>query len=300
MPSKFKIHSALLIVGLIYGANYSIAKIAMPVYIGPFGIIFVRVIVGTALFFIFDSIAGSEKIKYKRDYLKLAGLSLIGITINQLMFFKGLNLTTPISASVIMTSSPIIVLTASYFILKERITINKIIGIALGATGAIMMIGVDGFSMSSDTFLGNLFVLINATSFSIYLVLVKPLMMRYKPLTIIKWVFFFGMIVVVPIGLKEFLLVDWYAFPAEAWYSLLYIVLGTTFFAYLLNTWALQFVSPSVVGYYIYLQPVFATLVAFSIRGDRITINEVFYATLIFAGVYLVSIRKSKRGQPTL
>lgn len=299
MPSKFKIHSALLIVALLYGANYSIAKVAMPTYIGPFGIIFVRVIFGTLLFFIFDLINGSEKIKYKRDYLRLAGLSLIGITINQLMFFKGLNLTTPISASVIMTSSPIIVLIASYFILKERITINKMLGIALGATGAILMIGINGFSFSSDTFLGNFFVLINAISFSTYLVLVKPLMMRYKPLTIIKWVFFFGMIIVIPIGLKEFLLVDWYSFPAKAWYSLLYILLGTTFFAYLLNTWALQFVSPSVVGYYIYLQPVFATLVAFAIRGDRITINEILYASLIFVGVYLVSIRRSKGERPT-
>ena len=300
MPSKFKIHSALLIVALLYGANYSIAKVAMPTYIGPFGIIFIRVIFGTLLFFIFDLLIGGEKIKYKRDYLRLAGLSLIGITINQLMFFKGLNLTTPISASVIMTSSPIIVLIASYFILKERITINKMLGIALGATGAILMIGIDGFSLSSDTFLGNFFVLINAISFSTYLVLVKPLMMRYKPLTIIKWVFFFGMIVVIPIGLKEFLLVDWYSFPAEAWYSLLYILLGTTFLAYLLNTWALQFVSPSVVGYYIYLQPVFATLVAFGIRGDRITIDEILYASLIFVGVYLVSIRKSKADRLTL
>jgi len=296
MPSKFKIHSALFLVGLIYGANYSIAKVVMPEYIGPFGVIFIRVIIGTALYFIFDAIYGAEKIKYKRDYLRLAGLSIIGITINQLMFFKGLSLTNPISASVIMTSSPITVLIASYFFLKERITINKIIGIALGATGAVLMIGIDGFNLSSDTFLGNFFVMINAVSFSIYLVLVKPLMMRYKPLTIIKWVFFFGMIAVIPFGVSEFLQVEWQQLPSEAWYSLLYIIIGTTFIAYLLNTWALQYVSPSVVGYYIYLQPVFATSVAIAFRGDQVTINEVFYASLIFVGVYFVSIKKSKSG----
>ena len=294
MPSKFKIHSALLLVGLIYGANYSIAKVVMPEYIGPFGVIFIRVIIGTILYFIFDFINGPEKIKYKRDYLRLAGLSIIGITINQLMFFKGLSYTTPISASVIMTSSPITVLIASYFFLKEPITINKIIGIALGATGAILMIGIDGFTLSSDTFLGNFFVMINAISFSIYLVLVKPLMARYKPLTIIKWVFFFGMIAVIPFGIGEFSQVNWQQLPAEGWYSLLYIVIGTTFIAYLLNTWALQYVSPAVVGYYIYLQPVFATFIAISYRGDQLTLNEVFYASLIFIGVYFVSIRKSK------
>ena len=116
MPSKFKIHSALLIVGLIYGANYSIAKIVMPYYIGPFGIIFIRVIIGTALYWAIDFIIGPEKIKYKRDYLKLALLALFGVTINQLMFFKGLSMTNPISASVIMTSSPITVLIVSYFL----------------------------------------------------------------------------------------------------------------------------------------------------------------------------------------
>ena len=294
MPSKFKIHSALLIVGLIYGANYSIAKIVMPYYIGPFGIIFIRVIIGTALYWAIDFIIGPEKIKYKRDYLKLALLALFGVTINQLMFFKGLSMTNPISASVIMTSSPITVLIVSYFLLKEKITANKLIGIALGATGAIMLIGIDGFNLSSDAFLGNIFILINAISFSIYLVLVKPMMYRYKAITVIKWVFFFGMLMVIPFGFEEFTLVEWSNMPNEAWLSLAYIVIGTTFIAYLLNTWALQYVNPSLVGYYIYLQPVFSTVVAVSFRGDKLTLTEAVYSLLIFTGVYLVSLKSTR------
>jgi len=203
-------------------------------------------------------------------------------------------MTTPISASVIMTSSPITVLVVSYFLLKEKITANKLIGIALGATGAIMLIGIDGFNLSSDTFLGNIFILINAVSFSIYLVLVKPMMYRYKAITVIKWVFFFGMIMVIPFGVEEFTLVEWSNMPNEAWLSLAYIVIGTTFIAYLLNTWALQYVNPSLVGYYIYLQPVFSTVVAVSFRGDKLTLTEALYSLLIFTGVYLVSI-KSRR-----
>jgi drug/metabolite transporter (DMT)-like permease len=295
MPSKFKIHSVLLFVGLIYGANYSIAKVVMPYYIGPFGIILLRVVIGTALYWFLDFLQGPEKIKYKRDYLKLAILSIFGVAINQLMFFKGLSMTTPISASVIMTSSPITVLIVSYFILKERITINKIIGIALGATGAVLLIGIDGFRLSNETFLGNLFILINAVSFSIYLVLVKPMMLRYKAITIIKWVFFFGMFTVIPFGFNEFTQVEWSLLPNEAWLSIAYIIMGTTFLAYLLNTWALQFVSPSIVGYYIYVQPVFSTLIAITLRGDKLTLREIFFAVLIFTGVYLVSIRKSNK-----
>ena len=294
MPSKFKIHSALLIVGLIYGANYSIAKVVMPLYIGPFGIIFIRVIIGTILYWGIDWLAGPENIKYKRDYLQFAVLAIFGVAINQLMFFKGLSMTTPISASVIMTSSPITVLIVSYFLLKEKITVNKLIGIALGAAGAVLLIGIDGFKLDNDTFVGNLFILINAVSFSIYLVMVKPMMYRYKAITVIKWVFLFGMFMVIPFGLEEFLLVDWSSLPNEAWLSLGYIIIGTTFIAYLLNTWALRFVNPSLVGYYIYLQPVFSTLVAVSFRGDKLTVTEAIYSLLIFIGVYLVSVKKAK------
>jgi len=293
MPSKFKIHSALLLVGLIYGANYSIAKIIMPDYIGPFGIIFLRVFIGTGLYWLAGLIVGSEKIQYSRDYLRFAGLAIVGVAVNQLMFFKGLSMTTPISASAIMTISPISVLIVSYIVLKEKISRNKIIGIGLGSTGAVLLIGIDGFSMTSATFTGNLFIFINAISYSIYLVLVKPLMYRYKAITVIKWVFFFGMFFVLPFGFSEFMLIDWSTLTTDAWLSLAYIIIGTTFIAYLLNTWALQYVSPSVVGYYIYLQPVFATIIAIIFRGDDLTIEEAIYALLIFTGVYLVSFKKT-------
>ncbi len=289
MPARYKIHSALLLVGLIYGANYSIAKVVMPAYVGPFGVILIRVVAGTLLYWLFARLAGSEPIRYKRDYLRLAGLAVFGVALNQLMFFKGLSMTSPISAAVIMTSSPITVLVVSYFLLHEKITARKVVGILLGATGAIMLIGIEGFDFSNTTFLGNLFILINATSYSLYLVLVKPLMMRYRPVTIIKWVFLFGTVYVLPFGIGEFSQVNWGAMPAPAWYALIYVVVATTFIAYLLNVWSLQYVNPTLVGYYIYLQPLFATAVAVVFRGDTLGLQEALYAGLIFAGVYLVS-----------
>lgn len=294
MPSKLKIHSALLAVGLLYGANYTIAKILTPHFIGPYGVILLRVFFGGLLFWAIGLFSRSEKIVYKRDYLKLAGLSLLGVAINQLTFFKGLSITTPIMASVLMTSSPIIVLIAAYLILKEKVSKVKVFGIALGATGAILLIGIDGFEFTSTTFLGNFLVVVNAASFSVYLVLVKPLLIRYKPFTIIKWIFFFGFFFVFPFGIGELLAVDWQMMPQDAWFSLLYVIIGATFLVYLLNNWALQFVSPSLVGYYIYVQPVFSTLIAISFRGDNIRLDELLYSLLIFVGVYFVSIRKSR------
>lgn len=292
MPSKLKIHGALLAVGLIYGANYSIAKIIMPEYIGPYGIIMIRVTMGALLFWIVDVVMGAERIQYKRDYLKLAGLSFLGVAINQLTFFKGLSTTTPITASVLMTSSPIIVLIAAFLILKERISRMKLLGVALGATGAVMLIGLDGFEFTSTTFTGNVLIVVNAISFSTYLVLVKPLLSRYRPITIIRWVFFFGMFIVIPFGYPELVEVNWSAMPPTVWSSLTYVVVGATFTVYLLNNWALQYVSPTTVSYYIYLQPIFSTILAVSFRGDRLNLEQIIYAMLIFAGVYLVSIYK--------
>lgn len=295
MPSKIKIHLALLTVGLTYSANYTIAKYVMPEFIGAYGIIALRVIIGGLLFWVSDYFLGPEKIKYKRDYLALAGLSLLGVAINQLTFFKGLSMTTPITASVLMTSSPIIVLIAAYFVLHERISMQKLLGVALGATGAILLIGISGFSFTSDTFLGNVLIVVNAVSFSLYMVLVKPLLMRYKAMTIIKWIFFFASFVVVPFGYEELRMVDWLNLPYQVWLALGFIIVCATWLVYLLNNWSLKFVSPSLVTSYIYVQPVFSTIIAVFFRGDKLTIEETGYALLIFVGVYLVSIRRETK-----
>ena len=295
MPSKIKIHLALLTVGLTYSANYTIAKYVMPEYIGPYGIIVLRVIIGGNLFWITDYFIGPEKIKYKRDYLALAGLSLLGVAINQLTFFKGLSMTTPITASVLMTSSPIIVLVAAYIVLQERISGQKLLGVALGATGAILLIGITGFSFTSETFLGNILIIVNATSFSLYMVMVKPLLMRYKAMTIIKWIFFFASFVVIPFGYDELRAVDWQNLPGQVWLATGFIIVCATWLVYLLNNWSLRFVSPSLVTSYIYVQPVFSTIIAVIFRGDKLTLEEAGYAMLIFIGVYLVSIRRETK-----
>jgi len=292
MPLKVKIHLALLTVGLTYGANYTIAKYVMPEYLGPYAVIVLRVVLGAVFFWIVDYFSTPEKIKYKRDYFALAGLAMLGVAINQLAFFKGLSMTTPITASVLMTSSPIIVLISAYFILREQISVQKLIGISLGATGAILLIGISGFSFNSETFNGNILILLNATSFSFYMVLVKPLLLRYKAMTIIKWIFFFAAFAVVPFGYNELVAVQWSALPPSVWLSLAYIIIATTWLVYLLNNWSLKFVSPSLVTSYIYVQPVFSTIVAVIFRGDQLRWEEMGYALLIFVGVYLVSIRK--------
>jgi drug/metabolite transporter (DMT)-like permease len=288
---KIKVHSALFLVAVIYGANYSIAKIALPEYLQPFGFILLRILTATLLFWLFSLTQEREKIKGRADFILLIVCAIFGVGINMLAFFYGLSMTNPINASVIMTVSPIMVLLTAYVLGRERLTPLKIIGVLVGALGAFLLVTKDGVSLSQGTFMGDLFILVNGSSYAIYLVLVKPLMAKYKPITVIKWIFLFGSIFTIPFGFSELAAVDWTVIPMDGWLSIGYVLFFATFVVYLLNIWSLKFVNSSVVGIYIYLQPIVSTLVAVSFRGDQLDLLTVLYSLLIMVGVYLVSKR---------
>lgn len=282
-------HLALLAVNAIYGANYIVAKGVMPDHIGPLGFVFLRGIGALLLFWTLSAAFGNERI-HRNDWKRLIACGLFGVAINQLLFFSGLNLTTPINASIIMTSSPILVLVASSFILRERITGLRMVGIGLGLAGALLiLLFKQKASFGSNTFLGDLFIFVNAVSYSVYLVIVKPLMRKYQPLTVIKWVFLFGFCVIAPVGFSEATAVDYGALPGNIWAGILYVVLGTTFLAYLLNIYALKRVSPTLVSAYIYLQPLLASAFAIMLAQDTLDWLKVCSTLLIFTGVFLVS-----------
>lgn len=292
--NKIKVHGALFTVALIYGANYTIAKDVMGT-LPPLAVIIWRIGGAGLLFWLLHSITIKEKIQSKQDYIRLFFCAVFGVATNQIMFLKGLALTTEINASVIMTSSPILVLIASSIILKEKITGLKALGILMGGFGAFMMIGGRNFEFATTTAQGDIFILVNASSYALYLVLVKPLMSRYKALTITKWIFFFGFIIAAPLCFEQFQSVAWEEVPWKIYLGLAFVVLGTTFAAYLLNAWSLGFVNPSVVGSYIYLQPILATVFALAWgRENTLTWEKVGFGTLIFIGVYLVSKKSSR------
>lgn len=296
MSKKLLAHIALFIVNLMYGANYVIAKGVMPNYVKPNGFILLRVIGATILFWIVF-LAKKQKVT-KSDLFRLAICGLFGVGINQLFFFNGLMLTSPINSSIIMTTSPIIVFVLSIFILKEKPTSIKVIGIIIGATGSILLsiLSSQGSSISSP--LGDLFIFINALSYSIYLVIVKPLMQKYNPVTVITWVFTFGLIFVLiwPFSTTEALEINWSELPKLMPWRIAFVVICVTFLPYLLMVIAMKEVSPSVASSYIYLQPLLAGFFVFifsvftteDYSGD-FSIWKVLCAIFIFLGVYLVS-----------
>ena len=287
-------HLALFLVNLIYALNYSIAKDVMPDYIGPSGFILLRVLGGSLLFFLTYIFFIKENVELK-DMVRLLFCGLFGVAINQLFFFEGLNLTTPINAAIIMTVSPILVIIFSAVIIKEKITIRKLLGIFLGIVGAATLILKSGsISLDNTFFVGNILIFINATSYSIYLVLVKTLMTKYNPITVMFYVFSFGLIFVLPFGLNELLEVNTQSFSKIIYLKVAFVVICTTFLAYLFNAFALKTLNPSVVSTYIYLQPVLASLVAILLKSDSLDFIKILSALFIFSAVYLVSIPTKK------
>ena len=289
MNKRLLAHLALFAANLIYGINYTVAKEVMPDYIEPLGFILVRVTGAVILFWLCYTFFYYEKVK-KSDLLKLAICGLFGVAINQMLFFEGLNLTTPINAAVIMVSNPILVLLFGIFLVIENFSAKKGIGVALGALGAIVLITNGGqLSLNNEHFWGNIMVLINASSYAVYLVLVKPLMQKYKPITVISWVFLFGILFVIPFGWSDFQAIQWSTMPNGILWRVAFVVIGTTFLAYLFNIYGLKTLNPSTVSTYIYLQPVLASIVAIIANSDSLNITKISSSILIFLGVYLVS-----------
>ena len=294
MNKTLTAHISLLIANLIYALNFTIAKDVMPNFILPSAFILLRVIGALFLFSFSYFIFFFQKIELK-DILRFAICGLFGVAINQLFFFEGLNLTTPINAAIVMTTNPILVMLLSFIIVKEAISFKKILGITLGFIGASTLILSDGaIDLSSNNSTGNLFVFINATSYGLYLVIVKPLLNKYHPLTVLFYVFAFGLLFVLPFGYDDLTIVKWGTIPVNIYLEIIFVVVCTTFIAYLLNSSALKTLTASTVSIYIYLQPILASLFAIFLGADFLDEKKIIASVLIFSGVYLVSIRPSE------
>jgi drug/metabolite transporter (DMT)-like permease len=290
MNRQLLAHLALLMVALIYGGNYVVAKIVMEGgFLSPLPFILLRALSATVLFWLVFAVVRPGKVE-RKDLPRLFLCGLTGIAVNQMFFFTGLNWTSSVNASLIMTMTPILVLVASAFLLGERITLQKLVGIGLGAAGAILLIGYgQEIRFGGQGLWGDLMVLVNATSFGLYLVLVKPMMQKYNALTVMSWIFTFGLMVVIPFGLPGFIRTDWQAFTPGAWWAVAYVILLVTFLVYFLNGMALKEVSPSIVSIYIYLQPLVAGFLSVMLGKEVIDKIEITSTLLIFSGVFLVS-----------
>ncbi|MEZ5000671.1 MAG: DMT family transporter [Bacteroidales bacterium] len=286
-------HLALLGANIIYGLNYSIAKILMPDYIRPLGLVALRAIVATTLFWLFSIFFPREKVE-RKDLLYMMTFFIFGVFFNQVFFLIGLDRTTPINASLLMLLNPVLAIVFGALILRERLSGRRITGVIIGMAGtALLILGRDDFVVGGGSVIGDVLILLTAASWALFLVMMKRMTDKYNNYTVMKWIFLFGLFPNVTIGFSQLSQVSFVALPTIIILAFIYVTVFTTFVGYNMNIYGLKYVSPTVVSTYVYLQPVIAVAVSIALGQDSLNALKVLSAILVFAGVYLVSVNRS-------
>jgi len=282
-------HISLFVTTIIFGFAYNIVKSLMTATLTPMQLIFIRLLGGAVIYWFFQRLFVPEKVQ-RKDLIMLAFCGIFGFALNQALFYEGLNLTTPVDASIIHVLSPVLVLVLASLIIREKVTWKKAIGIALGAAGTLVLVLYSQMvSFNGSHAIGNILIFLNMVFYALYLVMIKPLIGKYHTTTILKWVSFFGFLFIFPFSIKSALQINFEAITITDWFGIAYVIVLNTFVAYLLINFALKRVSPSVVSYYSYVQPVIASIISVTIGQGGITLPKVLAALLIFSGVYLVN-----------
>ena len=294
MNSQLKAHLALLGTNLFFAINYSAIKyFTNNHYAGPFGINIIRISVSLVLFWFLFLFKQPEKKIEKKDIPAFLLCALTAIALNQMLFIKGLAFTFPIHAALLTLITPILITIIAARVLREKITLERSFGLLLGALGAILLITNREVSLPGENkVLGDILMILSAVAYTFYFILVKPLMNKYSPIQVIRWLFTFGFFMIFPFCFHEFTKITWQVFTFKDWFFLFLIVVPGTFLAYIFNVYGIQKLSASTAGAYIYSQPVFAVLIAMIFLREELSFVKVIAALLIFAGVYLSNSKK--------
>jgi len=287
---------AATIATTIYGINHTVAKMVMPIYIGSLGLVLLRVLGATIMFWTISLFFKSKPIE-KKDRLTILKCGLFGMSINIAAFIAGLDYSTPVNSSILIIISPIFVVILSFFIFKNKINFIKILGIILGFIGAIILIltADSNSSIGRNIPLGNFLFIVNSISYAYYLIIVKPMAEKYDLITLFKWLFLVGLVFNFPLGINQFLEVDWQNLPLiQAILPMAFVVICTTFMTYFLNGYALTKLTSTEVAVFMYLQPIIGVMFAIFTKSDTITLTIVIASMLIFSGVYLTTVLKNR------
>ena len=287
---------ATTIATTIYGINHTVAKMVMPIYIGSLGLVLLRVLGATIMFWTISLFFKSKPIE-KKDRLTILKCGLFGMSINIAAFIAGLDYSTPVNSSILIIISPIFVVILSFFIFKNKINFIKILGIILGFIGAIILIltADSNSSIGRNIPLGNFLFIVNSISYAYYLIIVKPMAEKYDLITLFKWLFLIGLVFNFPLGINQFLDVNWQNLPLlQAVLPMAFVVICTTFMTYFLNGYALTKLTSTEVAVFMYLQPIIGVIFAIFTKSDTITLTIIIASMLIFSGVYLTTVLKNR------
>lgn len=289
MHPKLKAHLGLVGTNLFFATNYSIVKyFTGHHYAGPFGLNLVRIGVSLIFFWILFFFNPDKTKIQKKEIIPLILCALTAIALNQMLFIKGLSLTFSIHASLLTLITPIMITIIAARILKEKLTTEKVIGLAMGASGAIVLIASkEPTAPGENIILGDFLVLLSAVSYTFYFILVKPFINKYSAIYVMRWIFTFGFFLILPLCINEFSKISWNIFTLKDWFFLFLLTVPGTFLAYVFNAYGIKTLNASVAGAYIYSQPVFAVSIAMIFLHEQLSFYKILAAVLIFTGVFL-------------
>lgn len=295
---KVRGHAFMLVANICWGLMSPVAKIVLAAgIVSPLLLTDMRVF-GAAILFWFTSMFTPREQVPPKDLALMAGAAMIGILFNQGCFIFGVRLTSPGEASVITTTMPLWVMLLAALLLKEPITLRKAGGIAVGATGALILVyGASGRSNSAalNPVLGDLLVLAAQLSYALYLTLYRNFIRRYSMVTLMKWMFTFATVVALPFSVPTIMSTQWPEMTTAMVCGALFVVVFGTYIAYQCIVIGQKSLRPTVVGMYNYVQPVVATLVAVIIGMETFTLLKGLAVVLIFGGVYLVVTSRARQ-----
>ena len=296
---KLKVHGSMLGANVMWGLMSPMAKFVMVGgAVTPLVVTDLRITGAMVLFWIASFFQKPERVAPK-DLLKLLGASLLAIVFNQGCFIFGVGMTSPVDASIITTSMPLLAMVLAAIYLKEPITGKKVLGIAVGATGALLLIlgshQVSEAKAAGNHYIwGDLLVLLAQFSYALYFVLFKNFVNKYSLITIMKWMFTYAFICALPFSYNDLLHTEWKSLQNTEIGALVFIVVGSTFISYVLIVIGQKNLRPTVAGMYNYVQPLVASIVAVCWGMDTFNFVKIISVALIFGGVYLVTNSRSK------
>jgi drug/metabolite transporter (DMT)-like permease len=294
MERNTKAHLAVLGANLIFAINYSVVKFITPTPIPPFAVNMVRLMVSLLFFWGLYLLKPSTAGINKKDIPRFIACAITGAVINQLFFIKGVSLTTPIHSSLLSLCTPIFITFIAAWLIKEGLSWTKIIGLVFGVSGSLLLILAKDYNHTgSNVLLGDIMVIINAISYAFYMVMVRPLMASYSAMHVLRWVFTFGTLFMLPFTLFDFIGTDWHSLAYTHWIALAFVAIGATCLAYLFNVYGIAIIGSSATGSYIYTQPILAAIIAILFAGEHFSWIKAGAGLLIFIGVYLANFRKA-------
>ncbi len=293
MNKQISGHIYALLANIFWGLMAPVGKSALAAFT-PFTVTTFRMVGAAACFWLLSLCCKREQVS-PHDMLRIFFAALFALVFNQGVYIFGLSLTSPIDASIVTTTLPIVTMIVAAIFLREPVTHKKVIGIFLGALGALtLIVSNSGASAGDGTLLGDLFCLISQISFSIYLSVFKGLSQRYSPVTMNKWMFVYASLCYIPFSYRDLATTPWPEIPTAAWLQVGYVVVFGSFLAYICIMQAQRLMRPTVVSMYNYMQPIVATSVAVALGMGVFNWQKAVAILLVFTGVYIVTQSKSR------